>query len=231
MEKIEKQSSKLILIIITFVFVIIGSKVYALQITDNRVIDKNKDWIVKFSDNICLDDLTKNAIVIKDDISGNSLDLNINLCDDGKSILISHPCGGYTPGDYTLYLGTNIHSLNDKKLKKQQILHFGVPCLPIEESNVDKVILYGKSGEKDIPKDEQVKIIELLNSIKVYDYFDYAAAFHSWAPPMSAIEVYTKNNKNNIEIRDGGSNDSICINYEYYAKQPELKQILRECCK
>ncbi|QXE18519.1 hypothetical protein [Clostridium sp. 001] len=229
MKKIQKQSSKLILIIITFVFVIIGSKVYALQITDNRVVDKNKNWIVKFSDNICLDDLTKNSIAIKD-VNGNSLNLNIRLCDDGKSILIAHPYEGYTPGDYTLYLGTNIHSLSDKKLKKQQVLHFGVPSLPIEESNVDKVMLYGKSGEKCIPKDEQVKIIELLNSIKVYDYFDYAAAFHSWAPPMSAIEVYTKNN-NNIEITDGGSNDSICINYEYYANQPELKQILSECCK
>lgn len=224
MKKIRKQSNKLILIIITFMFVIIGSKVYALQITDDRVADKNKDWIVKFSDNICLDDLTKNAIAIKD-IEGNSLNLNISLCADGKSILIAHPYNGYAPGDYTLYLGTNIHSLSNKKLIKQQVLHFGVPSLPIEESNVDKVTLYGESGEKNISIDEQAKIIKLLNSIKVYDHFDYGAAVHSWPSPMSAIEVYTKNN-NDIEITDAGPNDTICINHEYYVKQPELKQIL-----
>lgn len=224
MKKTRKQSNKLNLIIIAFIFIVMGSKVYASQIADNRVVDKNKDWIVKFSDNISLDDLTKNAIAVKD-IDGNLLNLNISLCSDGKSILITHPYNGYAPGDYTLYLGTNIHSLSNKKLEKQQVLHFGVPRLPIEESNVDKVTLYGKGREKNISIDEQAKIIKLLNSIKVYDYFDYAAAVHSWPSPTSAIEVYTKNN-NDIEITDGGPNDRICINYEYYAKQPELKQIL-----
>ncbi|WPC40155.1 hypothetical protein [Clostridium sp. JS66] len=226
MKKTKKQSSKLILIVIAFIFIIMRNKVYASQITDNRVVDKNKDWIIKFSDNISLDDLTKNAIAVKD-IDGNLLNLNTSLCADGKSILITHPYNGYAPGDYTLYLGTNIHSLSNKKLIKQQVLHFGVPSLPIEESNVEKVTLCGKSGEKDISVDEQAKIIKLLNSIKVYDYFDYAAAVHSWPAPMSAIEVYTKNN-NDIEITDGGSNDRICINHEYYVKQSELKQILNK---
>lgn len=220
--------NKFILVTFFSIFLLFSPSVKAANYTDNQIVDKNKDWTIKFSDNVCLDDLTKNAIVIKD-LSGNILDLNISLCADGKSVLIAHPYNGYTSGqDYTLCLGPNIHSLSGKKLKQQQVLQFGIPWLPIEDSNVDKVTLYGKDGEKEASKDEQVKIINLLNSIKSYDHYDYGASLHSWQVSVSGINIYTKD-KNIIQITGGGSaDDSIRIGYEYYTKQSELNQILNK---
>lgn len=122
----------------------IGTHAYAAGITDGQVVDAKKTWKVTFSQNVVLDDLTKQGIVVQDN-SGNNIAVGVEAGTDNKSILISPPKDGYkSGGNYTLILNDKIHSDRNVKLKETKTMHFSIQ--KAVEANTSLHIIY--SGSK-----------------------------------------------------------------------------------
>lgn len=89
--------------------------VQAASFTDNQNVDSNKTWMVKFNNEVLLDDLTKDAILVTDS-KGNKVNVGIQIGQDSKSVKVTAPEGGYLEGEkYTLSLGKKIHSKAGKE--------------------------------------------------------------------------------------------------------------------
>jgi hypothetical protein len=121
-----KKIHSLIFIFTFALLFLITSKANAFQITDNQTVDANKTWTINFTGEVGFDDLTKKDITITDS-KGAKVGVTVSAGTDNKSVIVSAPQGGYTPGEsYTLTIGTNAHSKEGKSLKQQRTLHFNI---------------------------------------------------------------------------------------------------------
>lgn len=108
------------------IFLLITYNVKAASFIDNQTVDTNKTWTVKFSEDIQLDDSTKEDISIKDS-KGNKVSAAIQIGQNNKTLTITAPKGGYTAGEsYILNIGTKVHSNKGKALNSEYNLHFNV---------------------------------------------------------------------------------------------------------
>lgn len=120
-----KKSSNFILTLL-FLTLFIPFKVYAFQITDNQTVNSNKTWTIRFTDSVDFDDLTKSSITVIN-YKNNLVNVILANGSDGKTILVNAPKGGYTVGEnYTLNIGTKVHSKKGKSLKNAYNLHFNI---------------------------------------------------------------------------------------------------------
>ncbi|MBV7275764.1 leucine-rich repeat domain-containing protein [Clostridiaceae bacterium UIB06] len=117
--------------------------VKAASFTDNQTVDANKTWTVKFTSEVGFDDLTQKGITVTDS-KGNAVDVGVQLGKDSKSVIITPPQGGYTPGEgYTLNIGVNTHSKVGKSLKNQYKLDFNIKSsyiVTFKDSNLEQII-------------------------------------------------------------------------------------------
>lgn len=117
---------KLTFTTVLLLLILVQVKVHAFQITDNQTVDANKTWIIRFTDTVGFDDLTKSAIVVTDS-KGSAVKVTTSEGNDSKSILVNAPQGGYTPGEsYILNIYIKAHSNKGKNLKQIRSIHFNI---------------------------------------------------------------------------------------------------------
>lgn len=121
-------------IIATFLgaFLLATPNVKAANFTDNQTVDTNKTWTIKFTSEVALDDATKEGITVTDS-KGNPVSIDIQFGQDSKTVTITAPTGGYTPGEkYILAVSSKVHTKNSKNLKHSTVLNFN-----IKNNNID----------------------------------------------------------------------------------------------
>lgn len=128
-------------IICTSLFV--TNVVKAAKFTDGQAVDTNKTWTLKFTGEVGFDDMTKKGITVTDS-KGNIVNVEIKQGQDTKTLLVTAPQGGYTPGgNYTLNIGVNTHSKLGKSLKSEYKLHFNIKSsyvITFKNKNLEKAI-------------------------------------------------------------------------------------------
>jgi len=66
-----------------------------------------------------------NIYVVEND-TGRRVGVSLNCDDNGRSVVVSPPAGGYEPGSYTLYIERNLRSARGGQLKKAVKMEFTV---------------------------------------------------------------------------------------------------------
>ncbi|NMM64298.1 hypothetical protein HBE96_16865 [Clostridium sp. P21] len=96
------------------------------KFTDYQTVDKNKTWTLVFTADVGFDDQTKQGITVTDS-NGNPVSVGIQTGKDSKTIIVTAPSEGYTPGKtYILNIGTKAHSAKGTALKNSYKLHFNI---------------------------------------------------------------------------------------------------------
>lgn len=136
--------SKFLIITFLSIFLLITPNVKAANFIDNLTVDTNKAWTVKFTDDIALDDLTKQGITVTDS-KGNMVGVVTNVGQNSKTVIVSAPQGGYVLGEsYILDIGTKVHSSNGKALKNEYKLHFNIKSsnevVTFKDKNLEQAI-------------------------------------------------------------------------------------------
>ena len=117
---------KLIFSIMLMIFLSTAQSVQAFQIQDNQVVPSNKVWTINFTDQVGFDSLTKQSIIVTDS-EGNNANVTLSLGQDGKSIIVSPPSGGYKAGDsYTLTVEKQAHSEGNVQMQQDRSIHFSI---------------------------------------------------------------------------------------------------------
>lgn len=138
--------NKLLVTVFLGVFLLIAPNVKASNFTDNQLVDTNKTWSVKFSDDIKLDDLTKKGITVTDS-KGNIIDIGVQLGERSNVITITAPKGGYKAEEsYVLNIGTKVHANSGKSLQSECKVHFNI------KSNDEVVMFKDKNLEQEVRK-------------------------------------------------------------------------------
>lgn len=118
--------NKLVLSMLLFaITLVMPIRVFAIDNgkLQSKEVSKDKTWMIKF--NIKLDTNTINNSVCVKDLSGNKINVNLKLSDDGKTILVYPPTSNYEVNkEYTLYVENNIKSISGSKLKSGAELSF-----------------------------------------------------------------------------------------------------------
>ena len=143
--------NKFFIVMIFSVFLLIAPNVQAANFTDNRSVDANKTWTIKFTSNVGLDDLTKEGITVTSS-TGAAISVGIQLGEDSKTVNVTAPEGGYTPGEsYILNVGSKAHSNKGKALKNEYKLNFNIKndtdIMPVKtiDINGDSSIMQGNN--------------------------------------------------------------------------------------
>lgn len=129
-----KLLSRILIAAIFSAFFLMSSNVQAADFTDIQTVDSNKAWTVTFNSEVSFDDLTKQGITVTDS-TGAKANVGLQLGQDGKTITVTAPEGGYILGEsYTLSIGNQVHSTTGKDLNNQRKLHFNI------KSDEDKIL-------------------------------------------------------------------------------------------
>ena len=139
-----KKSTRVIISTI-FVFILFTSiTVEAVGFNDNQTVGKNKDWTIKFNQEILFDEFTKQGIKVVDS-KGNYVENFLVLGQDKKTIIVEAPVGGYIEGEnYTLIIDSSIKSRSGKSLKETVKFKFN-----IEKKDSDFVINFKDKNFED----------------------------------------------------------------------------------
>ncbi|WP_411682744.1 leucine-rich repeat domain-containing protein [Clostridium thailandense] len=151
------------------VFLLCASNVKAASFTDNQMVDANKIWTIKFNYEIELDDLNRQNITVIDRKSDKT-NVGIKLGQDGKSILVTAPEGGYKlEENYMLNIESGVHSSNGNVLKhgyskyfniKRKLSSGGIVTFK-DQSLEEKIRDYINKPSGDIYKSDVEEITEL----------------------------------------------------------------------
>ncbi len=90
-------------------------------------VDINKEWTITFNKIVNFDTITSQNISVADS-SDNPVNVTIKMSsNDGRSVIICPPEGGYHPGQaYTLYIRNGIESATGVLLDKSYKMHFSI---------------------------------------------------------------------------------------------------------
>lgn len=166
----KKRLSSIIASIILFCIMFIASNVVSAQTStkfqDNQTVGTNKTWTIKFNQDIILDDTTKEGITITDS-RGNKINVDIQLGEDSKTIVVKALEGGYTVGEgYILSIGNKVHSKNNKNLKQSKTLNFNISHIDendeIEYELTEEGIIDPKFAQNTIEETAN-KLIEAIS--------------------------------------------------------------------
>ncbi len=160
-------------IIATFIsaFLLIAPNVKAANYTDYQTVDSSKTWTIKFTGEVGFDDSTKQDITVIDS-KKNTINVSLKQGSDAKTVLVSVPQGGYTPGEsYILDIGNKVHSKKGKALKNKYQIHFNVKSstdvVTFKDKNLEQVVReIIKKPIGDIYKSDVEKITELNASTR-----------------------------------------------------------------
>ncbi|WP_052113064.1 M64 family metallopeptidase [Clostridium novyi] len=138
--------NKFLIAIFFSVFLLIVPDVQATTFKDNQMVDPNKTWTIKFSNQIEFDDLIKEGIIVKDS-KGKKVNVQIKLGEDGKTIIINAPVGGYVAREkYKLNINEKVHSKKGKNIKKSINLFFSIKGTL--EFDIEKLVDNGEDYNK-----------------------------------------------------------------------------------
>lgn len=130
--------NKFIITIFLSAFLLFAPSVHASNFIDNQTVDANKTWTIKFNSEVGLDNGKIQGITVTGS-KGATISAGVQLGEDGKTVEVVAPEGGYTPGEsYILNIGTKVHSNKGKALKNECKIHFNI------KSNVPTVISASK---------------------------------------------------------------------------------------
>lgn len=171
--------SKVFILSLIGFMLLFSPKIMAANFTDNSVVDSNKVWTIKFSNEVVLDDATQSGIVVTDS-NGNNINVSKNLSQDKKSILVSAPQEGYKPGEkYVLTIDTNVHSTNNKKIKNKVLMNFSIKSNSVNYKIGDIIRLpYNNDNYKiidlkqsDVDGDSNSEYV-ILGGVQDSDYYE-----------------------------------------------------------
>lgn len=194
-----------------FLTLIAASSVKAANFKDYQVVNSNKTWTVKFTQELTLDELNKASIVVKDS-KGTIIPVNLQPGADGKTILILPPSEGYKSGEsYTLTLSDNIKNIKGKKLKTNTDMHFSI------KKDLQKETILGNTSGNNVNGGlvaETDSYIYFLNS----KYWDAADIYRMDKSEKNIIKI----NKNDLgEIGNISSINNTIYYEKYYEKNPD----------
>lgn len=169
--------NKFIMAAVFSIFLLISPNVKAASFTDNQTVDANKTWTIKFTDDVGLDDVTKQGITVTDS-TGAAISVGIQLGEDSKTVTVTAPEGGYTAGEsYTLDVGTKAHSSKGKALKSEYKVNFTISeIVTFKDANLEQAIrdkidkptgnIYKSNVEKITELDVQQRQIQDISGIE-----------------------------------------------------------------
>ncbi len=98
---------------------------YELWTVDNSNVKVNKEWNIKFNEEVLDSSLEDNIIVVDSD--KNIVTGELELLEDNKTIRVYPPGNGYSVGEsYGLYIKNEIESVNGKVLNKSWKVEFTI---------------------------------------------------------------------------------------------------------
>ncbi|MCD2348367.1 leucine-rich repeat domain-containing protein [Clostridium guangxiense] len=116
-----------IVFMVLFFSMFIGFNAKAEIFKDNQTVDKNKKWTITFTKPVELNDNTKNSIIVFDQNDGSNADINLELTNNNKSIVVDAPDGGYRSGEkYCLTITEDMKSQSNDTIKNPLTLTFSV---------------------------------------------------------------------------------------------------------
>lgn len=148
------------------ILLLLSPGVKAANFTDNQTVGANKNWTIKFTDEVKFDELISQSINVTDS-SGNKVYVGLQLEQGNKTITVMPPQGGYTLGEnYILNINNKLHSKKDKALKNEYKLHFNIEkydnAVTFKDKNFEQAVrdtINKRTG--DIYKSDVEKITEL----------------------------------------------------------------------
>ncbi|ADK14933.1 hypothetical protein WX45_03413 [Clostridium ljungdahlii DSM 13528] len=148
---VSKFKNVILMTAIFSLFFLISFNVQAASFTDNQTVDSNKTWTIKFTSDIGFDDLTKQGITVTDS-KGTKVNVGLQLGQDGRTITVTAPKGGYTAGkSYILNIGNKVHSTKGKVLNKEYKLNFNI------KSNENRMLSGKKIKSGNLSTDYNIK--------------------------------------------------------------------------
>lgn len=134
---------------------------YSANAKSGQVVEKDKLWNINFNKEIKFDDIAKNEIKVIDS-KKNRVNVELSLGKDNKSIIVNPPNGGYKVGEsYTLVLGKDISSKENKRLNKEITMEFTIKDYD-KENIMDKLIVL---PNESYDVNEANRMISRLNKI------------------------------------------------------------------
>ncbi|MBV7272739.1 leucine-rich repeat domain-containing protein [Clostridium sp. PL3] len=195
---------KFLIGILFSVFLLCASNVKAASFTDNQTVDANKTWTIKFNYEIELDDLTKQGISV---ISrkGDTINVDVKLGQDRKSIIITAPEGGYKVGEeYTVTVGNRVHSSSGNGLKDECNIHFNIKRKP----NSGGIVTFKDKNLEEAIRDDINKPSGDVYKSDIEDITELDAKYHE-IQDISGIEKLTNLQKLNLLENQISSIDSL----------------------
>ncbi|WP_242850463.1 Ig-like domain-containing protein [Clostridium botulinum] len=117
---------KLILLGVISLSMFISTNANATIFKDNKVVDINKNFTIKFNDIIDSNSLTKDEIIVLDS-KENKVKVNLKIGQYSKQIIVQPPNNGYVQGEkYKLIINDKIKSKNNRRLNKNIIMNFSI---------------------------------------------------------------------------------------------------------
>ena len=201
--------NKILIGIFFSIFLLIASNVQAANFMDNQTVDANKTWTIKFTNDVGLDDVTKQGITVTDS-KGNAANVGIEVGQDNKTVIVTAPQGGYTPGEsYILNVGTKAHSAKGKALKNEYKVHFIIDSVTtgisdntditskFTDENFKNAVysLIGKSSSEPILYSDVKSITTLgvynknISNLSGIEYFTALTTLNCGSNPLTALDV------------------------------------------
>lgn len=157
--KIFNKVFALVFMVLIFAFGTIGAE--AANIKNGQAVDKDKTWIIHFNKEIKFDQTIKKEIKVLD-LDGKEINPIVELGKDKKSVIVKPPIEGYNlNGKYTLVIGKNISSRQNKYLNKEVTMSFNIKGYD-KETIMDKLVVLPK---EDYNRIEAEKMINRLSKI------------------------------------------------------------------
>ncbi|WP_411680408.1 Ig-like domain-containing protein [Clostridium thailandense] len=152
MKNLKKISGLIIVLLLIFLIipktVLAANDDYKIWESKNKI-DINKQWTIVFKSKVDTDTINNSNIVVADELN-NTVNTDISICDDKKTITVDAPKGGYAPGKtYTLII-KNV--CNEKGIKLVKPIKM---CFTIKESTelcqmINNVTVKIRKVEQDV---------------------------------------------------------------------------------
>lgn len=174
----------------------------AATFTDNQVVSSNKSWTIHFNKKVSFDDMSKQGISVNDE-KGNKVNVDLNLGQDGSSIIVSAPEAEYEAGKkYKLTIGTQVHN-NDSSIKQSVIMNFSIKT-GTRGNTVGNIINRGLFAEDD-----------------GYIYYDDISNDHK-------LYRMNKNSANKVKLSyDEANNINVYNGFIYYTNETDGGKIYK----
>lgn len=196
--------------LITAIFIgclLSSTNVKAAKFQDNQVVNSQKNWTIHFNQDISFDDLSKQGIIVTDS-NGNNVSITLTLEQDNRSIKVTPPSNGYTPGEhYKLFINNKIHTKTSKNITEPITLNFSIEpdtdntIVTFKDKNLEKAVRNTISKPIGNLYKKDVENITTLNAVSPYSI--------SNTNPYSITDLAGIENLTDLQQLDLGNNTAL----------------------